>query len=286
MRGVRQDVETIDTVAGPRTIVSQTERPAPGTTDMRIVTHGDPLSRADPRWAHEPSVQKNVLGPEGAQVYEDEPGGDSAVGGSGATQNRCNDTRWTAWTMGGVAARYQPWYWNPNNVPSDIDGTGARNAATYAHTVWQTTVNDCGYPDWTPLALPYQGTTGSLPGTGRDGVNWVGFGNASGRCGGTVLGCSTFWSDSNGQVNEADIVLQQGPGLWALTQTSGRYDVEAVVVHETGHGMGLHHPCGVSNDASAYCSDSLLSMSSAHMNNTTQRHLGYGDMYGLYTIDR
>ena len=45
-----------------------------------------------------------------------------------------------------------------------------------------------------------------------------------------------------GSIFEFDIVMNRDK-LWAIGQIGGRFDVETVIAHEVGHGIGLAHTC-------------------------------------------
>lgn len=155
-----------------------------------------------------------------------------------ALRRRCVDRRrLSGWYVGPEPFR---WRYAIASTPRYLRRASALAAVRAARITWVRALNRCGVPDRSALRFSYLGTT--TRGTARDGVSTVGFGEVDalgGTCAGAVA-CTITWL-SGPRAIESDARLDRDPGARYGTGTGRVYDLRGVIVHETGHTIGLGH---------------------------------------------
>jgi hypothetical protein len=158
------------------------------------------------------------------------------------------------------------WYWNQGSTPGYLNLTNTLDSLRGAKIEWESSQNWCGIADASSMNFTYQGTT--TVGLGQNGVNTVGWGNVqtiSGCTDPNTIACSVWWY-SGGTITESDTRYDTGV-TWVNGAASGKYDVQSVGAHETGHNIGFGHVSDSSN-VMFCCID---------QNDTSNRKLGRGD---------
>ncbi len=138
------------------------------------------------------------------------------------------------------------WWYNPADAPaSPVNAVGSiwvGKNAVFTGTTW------CGYSVSVPITHFYRGSTSAQPQisatgacTGNDQVSVIGWGNLSAN----VLGYTcTYYRTSSGVVVSSDTVLSS-QHKWFVgpvpANCINQFDLQSVVVHETGHSIGLNH---------------------------------------------
>lgn len=140
-----------------------------------------------------------------------------------------------------------PIRWLDGAVPIDLDFSAelygihsqdAEAATRAAFASWGTMVS-------AHVAIAFEtGETGL--GTGRDGLNVVRWGTdaADEFVDPVALGTTYLtYKTSTGQILEADIVVNGVDYEWTIVEgeCSGRYDLQNILAHETGHLLGIAH---------------------------------------------
>jgi len=140
---------------------------------------------------------------------------------STGAQVTCTDPLGFAhWTQAAIA-----WRLNPGNQGSN---PGMIVAFQNAMAAWNA-VSPASY------VLTYAGTTNS--GFATDGTNTVQWGSASG-CTGGCLALTALVLVSGQVITEADISMNNA-AAWNTNGTD--YDAQAILTHELGHTLGIHH---------------------------------------------
>jgi len=190
----------------------------------------------------------------------------SAAGAGAGSRDGCRNVSTQAgfhWTSLPI-----PWRLNARSVPRPLGASRVLGVARTARTVWARNSNRCRVRDASRASFAYRGTTAR--GIGRNGVNSIGFGEINdlgGACVGAVA-CTFTWTNGNRAI-ESDIRIDKNHrGGYAVgARPGGRLDLLSVLVHETGHTLGLDHV----NDASNVMFPFIRA------GTTTYRRLGRGD---------
>jgi len=154
------------------------------------------------------------------------------------------------------------------------------NATTSAqivrgHTNWDATRNSCGFHDTTNLKSQYLGgTSATIHPDMPDGKSVTDKGPMNTIAGCTIaIACTFNFPGDNNTVVETD---QRFNSRYAYSNTgaAGRYDVQSIATHESGHSIGLDHAD----------SSSELTMFFQTLTGTKHlRSLAKGDVRGLRT---
>ncbi len=194
-----------------------------------------------------------------------QPAGEAATSGGGPL-NGCRNAqaragfRWTALPIG--------WRLNARSVPRRLGASRVLTAARAARSVWGRNANRCRIPDRSRAAFAYRGTT--TRGIGRNRVNTIGFGEVDALGGACVraIACAFTWTQGNRAI-ESDVRIDKNHprGYAAGGRVGRRLDLRSVLVHESGHTLGLEHV----NDASNVMYPFIRA------GTTTYRRLGRGD---------
>ena len=145
------------------------------------------------------------------------------------------------------------WRLHPSGVPDYLGSADAvRDVVRRAAGNVDVGRNVCGVPEDLGTAQRFDGDTDRraavTPDGGcgqRDGHNVVSFGKLPDA----VLAITCLWwipgrDGSDGRTVEADILVNESPGRFALTPPSDcldRWDLESALTHEFGHVYGLGH---------------------------------------------
>lgn len=170
------------------------------------------------------------------------------------------------------------WRYNGSGGPA-----GAVTAIQRGFNNINTLYNDCGRVGTIPGAnqAVYAGTTATAPGINsgdatcsvNDGANVVGWGYLPSG----ILGVTCTWWNST-RITETDQRYSTRYSWWlssSFVGCSGRWDLEGVATHETGHSFGMGHVSEATYP---------LQTMSTNLNGTCQgseRTLGRGDHVGL-----
>ncbi|TMQ49351.1 MAG: matrixin family metalloprotease [Candidatus Eisenbacteria bacterium] len=125
-------------------------------------------------------------------------------------------------------------HWNTSSLSWRLNPAGQGGKAGVAAAV-QSAMTSWNNVSPAPYTLNYAGTTNA--GFVTDGINSVLWGTGNG-CSGSCLALTALVLVSGQVITEADISLNDA----ASWNTGGSdYDVQAVVTHELGHSLGIHH---------------------------------------------
>lgn len=126
----------------------------------------------------------------------------------------------THWTKSSIAYRLNP---------AGQGGKSGVAAAIQAALAAWTNVTPAGY------ALSYAGTT--TAGFTTDGTNTMVWTTGNG-CSGSCLALTALVLTSGQQIVETDVMFNQA---YTWNTSGSDHDVQAIAVHEVGHGLGIHH---------------------------------------------
>jgi hypothetical protein len=174
----------------------------------------------------------------------------------GVDQRRSGGFRWR---------RPIGWRFVARSTPGGVNVTRTQGALRNARVEWEMNRNHCGIPDRSSVDFRFRGRTGT--GLGNNGVSTVGFGETDtigGACVGTIA-CTITWT--RGTTAEESDTRFDHDRRWGNLGQPGRFDVQGVAAHETGHTLGFEHVA--SNDNVMECC--------ARVGDTTDRLLGRGD---------
>jgi hypothetical protein len=133
----------------------------------------------------------------------------------------CNATGgFTHWTKSAIAYRLNP--------AGQGGKTGVASAIQAALAAW-TNVTPAGY------TVSYAGTT--TAGFTTDGTNTMLWTTGNG-CSGSCLALTALVLTSGQQIVETDVMFNQA---YTWNTSGSDHDVQAIAVHEVGHGLGIHH---------------------------------------------
>ncbi len=140
-----------------------------------------------------------------------------------------------------------PWYYNQAGTPGSIAG-GALSTIHRGTWTMFTGNNHCGIPVAVPFRERYQGLTAATAQVsasggcmGNDGRSVISWGNLPASI--LAFTC-TYYKLSTGLMVASDTLLSVRPSWFVGNMPpncSGRFDLESVIVHESGHVIGLAH---------------------------------------------
>jgi Matrixin len=123
-------------------------------------------------------------------------------------------------------------HWNIRNIDWRLNtsgqGAGKATALQNAMATW-TNVSSADY------VLNYAGTT--TAGFTTDGINTILWARGNG-CSGTCLAITALVLQAGQVIVETDISFNS---RYAFNTNGSDYDTQAVVTHELGHSLGIHH---------------------------------------------
>lgn len=134
------------------------------------------------------------------------------------------------------------WRLAVGSVPGSLRPGAVLAAARAARSVWIRNTNRCRVGDRSGVRFAYRGATDRS--LGQDGRNVLAFGEIDalgGACVGAIA-CTFTWT-RGGRAVESDILIDRNPrrGYAAGGRPGRRVDLRSVLVHETGHTIGLEH---------------------------------------------
>jgi hypothetical protein len=124
-------------------------------------------------------------------------------------------------------------YFVTNRAAGSVSASDLQAAVARALTTWQAVPT-------ASITYEFVGFTAALPGQ-DDGLSTIGFDNRPDL--NRVLGATSFLVDAGtGELLESDIFFNTAfPWSVAAAGEAGRYDLESIALHETGHFSGLGH---------------------------------------------
>lgn len=160
-----------------------------------------------------------------------------------------------------------PWRANLASTPRGLRRADALAAMRSARVTWIRNRNRCGEPDASRATFRYRGAT-RRP-VGRNGVSSIGFGEVDalgGACVGAVACTVTFLRGTT--AIESDVRLDRNPRRrFTVVPRGSGFDLESVLVHETGHTLGFDHVDSPANVMNPYLA----------AGDRTGRRIGRGD---------
>ncbi len=161
------------------------------------------------------------------------------------------------------------WYWVQASTPSYLNLTNTLDGLRGARIEWENNVDYCGIADNSSMDFTYLGTIASS--YGDNGINTVGWGSMSGTgCPSDAPACSRVETPNN-VIVEADVRMNSAV-TWVNGAAAGKFDVQSIFAHETGHNIGFAH---IDNDSA-----SVMYGGASFTNDITQRQLGRADANG------
>ncbi|MGD9695883.1 MAG: matrixin family metalloprotease [Thermoleophilia bacterium] len=163
------------------------------------------------------------------------------AGGGGGARVRCGSAsrkdagyRWTAFPI--------RWHMSSRPLARGLSRAATLTAMRRARGTWNANRSHCrGIRDASSARFTYVARTPRV--SGRDGVNLVEFGEVDGLgglCAGTVA-CTITWLSGNRAVESDVRIDRDNPAGYSIRRRAGRFDVESVLVHESGHTLGFGH---------------------------------------------
>ncbi len=168
-------------------------------------------------------------------------------------------------------------------APPGLSASATRDAIADAFLTW----SRVGCSDATPW-LRGAGAEPVASGDGRNGVifireGWTAMGFSASAAATSEVLYNVNASTGEAVISEADLFINAEVFRWGNAPTGeGVRDLEAVVAHETGHLLGLLHPCEFDDPLAPRCGDSDASSSlyPAYLG-LSQRELGPDDIEGV-----
>ncbi|WP_325474344.1 matrixin family metalloprotease [Nocardioides sp.] len=168
------------------------------------------------------------------------------------------------------------WYYNPAGEPTIYTDAQYRTRIKSAADSWDVLWNNCNINvSWPNIYMDYRGTTSAAAGCSTaPPVNVVGWATISDM---TTVARACRWNYSDGSARFS-IQNNRGHAFYAgasETACSNRHDLEAIMVHEFGHALGLDH---------SPQSSSQVMRPTVHHCESYHRYLGRGDIRGVRAI--
>jgi hypothetical protein len=234
-------------------VLAETKPDGGGVLATRHIEYGD---ADEPVWAelwrrYGAQDRDAVIPPTGPAKPES-----ASAGAAAATAGtECTDGSFT--TLGGHWGPIYTYYIHFASLPGSAAQKDAfRDRIVAGHTVWNSTLNRCGFQDQRNVYGAYVADLARGASSTRDRFNVVDHGPTTVFCGSsTALACAYVWIE-NGQIQESDQRYSSAIPWYTGTGAvpSSQYDLWSTATHETGHTIGLGHtsncdltmgtPCG------------------------------------------
>lgn len=208
--------------------------------------------------------------------------GQTSTGGGGSSPSACTDAAYSLKSFKAPGTHH--YFVNRDTIPTYMSASVVLADIGDAFRAIVNASNDCGLPDnvsapsasyagITTRTAEVSSTNSCESWVSRDGYSVIDFGDLQSG----TLGWVCTWH-SFGRLDEADYRFNRVEYLWTTSPgsgCSGRWDVQSIATHESGHIYGLDH-VSESSHANLTMSDKVNGTCQS-----SERTLGKGDVLGL-----